>query len=81
MHFDNCDYLKAEPDEEHENLPVPSDLFFEVFPFNIVFNRGMKIINTGSGLQNIMPELDGLEISDAFGIIRPLTDFSWDGVC
>lgn len=59
---------------------MPSELFFEVFPFNIVFNRGLRIINIGSGIQNVMPELEGLVLSDPFTLIRPLMDFTWDAV-
>ena len=81
LHFENKEFIREIHEEDNDELPVPSELFFEVFPFNIVFNRGLRIINIGSGIQNVMPELEGLVLSDPFTLIRPLMDFTWDAVC
>ncbi len=41
LNFDNSAYryIQKEDDEEQEILPITSDFFFEVFPFNIVFRQ------------------------------------------
>ena len=32
------------------NIRITSDIFFDIFPFIIVFNRGMRIRNVGIAL-------------------------------
>lgn len=41
LNFDNSAYryIMKEDEEEQEILPITSDFFFEVFPFNIVFRQ------------------------------------------
>ncbi|GAA6081150.1 soluble guanylate cyclase 88E-like, partial [Tachysurus ichikawai] len=41
LNFDNSAYryIQKEDEEEQEILPITSDFFFEVFPFNIVFRQ------------------------------------------
>lgn len=50
LNFDNSAYryIMKEDEEEQEILPITSDFFFEVFPFNIVFRQvisASKIVN------------------------------------
>lgn len=44
LNFDNSAYryIMKEDEEEQEILPITSDFFFEVFPFNIVFRQVMS---------------------------------------
>lgn len=59
LHFDNSVYTRKQQAAtmQNDSLPVPSRVFFQAFPFNLVINRGMKIMHIGSGLHCIMPEL------------------------
>lgn len=44
-----------EDEEEQEILPITSDFFFEVFPFNIVFRQVIcapKLVNEGREASN-----------------------------
>lgn len=75
LHFNNLSFQKVE-----DALPVPSEVFFEVFPFNIVFNRGMRIINVGQGMNNAVRNLLGKCVQDVFVLSRPLITFNWDSV-
>ena len=69
-----------EMDEEVEDLPISSDMFFDVFPFHIVFNRGMVIRNIGSGLEAIMPHVIGQAVDEMFMLTRPMVEFSLENV-
>ena len=59
LHFDNSVYTRKQQavTAQSDSLPVPSRVFFQAFPFNLVINRGMKIMHIGVGLHCIMPEL------------------------
>ncbi|CAH1256862.1 GUCY1B3 [Branchiostoma lanceolatum] len=61
-------------------LPVRSDVFFEVFPFNVVFGEDMLIRRVGIGLQNIFEKLEGRRIEESFTLNRPLVKFTWENV-
>ncbi|XP_035673582.1 soluble guanylate cyclase 88E-like isoform X3 [Branchiostoma floridae] len=61
-------------------LPVRSDVFFEVFPFNVVFGEDMLIRRVGIGLQNIFEKLEGRQIEESFTLNRPLVKFTWENV-
>ncbi|XP_078670749.1 soluble guanylate cyclase 88E-like isoform X2 [Branchiostoma floridae x Branchiostoma belcheri] len=61
-------------------LPVRSDVFFEVFPFNVVFGEDMLIKRVGIGLQNIFEKLEGRRIDESFTLNRPLVKFTWSNV-
>uniref|UniRef100_A0AAV2MIQ8 guanylate cyclase n=1 Tax=Knipowitschia caucasica TaxID=637954 RepID=A0AAV2MIQ8_KNICA len=80
LNFDNSAYryIMKEDEEEQEILPITSDFFFEVFPFNIVFRQDMVVHNVGSGLSTVFPDLDGKKITDAFLLARPLVEFTWN---
>lgn len=82
LHFDNTAYVEPETLSSNfrQSLPVRSDVFFEVFPFNIVFNREMIIRNIGAGLSAIMAEIEGKSITSVFSLSRPLLHFSWETV-
>lgn len=75
LHFNNKNFIQIE-----DSLPVPSEVFFEVFPFNIVFNRGMRVINCGRGMLNALADLPQHLITDFFLLTRPLIEFTWDAV-
>ncbi|XP_019641303.1 PREDICTED: soluble guanylate cyclase 88E-like isoform X3 [Branchiostoma belcheri] len=83
LHFDNTAFKQnqqADLRQEEELLPVRSELFFEVFPFNVVFTQDMVIRNVGVGLEAIMSDLEGKKINDCFRVVRPLVEFTWDNV-
>ena len=61
-------------------LPISSDVFFETFPFHVVFNQNMIISNIGSGLQAILPHIMGQAMDEMFILTRPMIEFSLDSV-
>ena len=69
-----------EEDEVDEDLPISSEMFFDVFPFHMVFSRGMVIRNIGSGLQAVMPHITGQAVDEMFMLTRPMVEFSLENV-
>ena len=71
--------LKEEK-EERKDLKFNSDIFFDVFPFHMVFNTQMVITNIGSGLESVIPHILGQAVDEMFTLNRPLVEFSMDNV-
>lgn len=65
---------------EAGDLKIPMDVFYEVFPFHIVFDRQMVISSTGNSLEAVLPDLPGKKIASQFTLIRPFTEFTWENV-
>ncbi len=82
LQFENCvfDELEDEIYVEQERLSISSDVFFDVFPFNIVFNRSMVIRNIGAGLEAVMPGIVGYAVDEVFNMTRPLLEFTLENV-
>nr|CAH8856636.1 unnamed protein product [Trichobilharzia regenti] len=75
LHFQNLSFSNVE-----EELPVPAIVFFEAFPFNFVFNRGMKLLNIGRSMVNALPNIVGRDVTEIFQLSRPVIPFTWDDV-
>ncbi|XP_031549220.1 soluble guanylate cyclase 88E-like [Actinia tenebrosa] len=56
------------------------DVFYEVFPFHIVYDHSMTITSVGSSLDAILPDLVGKKIAQEFSLIRPFLEFSWENI-
>ena len=68
-------------DRSMENLQISSEVFFELFPFHMVFKRTMDIVSIGEGLETAMKNIVGESVKDAFHLHRPMLPFTWDNVC
>lgn len=79
LHFDNRAYqdTQQKKDEFSENLPLSADVFFELFPFHIVFNEQMEIQSAGNGLKAVFPDMVGQNVTTVFTVVLPLVPFSW----
>ncbi|KAF7259154.1 hypothetical protein EG68_03625 [Paragonimus skrjabini miyazakii] len=75
LHFNNKAFQAKAGD-----FLVPNRVFFETFPFNLVFNRGLILIHIGQSLRNALPELCGKRLNDVFSISRPLIELNWDSI-
>lgn len=57
------------------------DLFAEIFPFHLVFNRNHEILQVGDVLQQISPELSvGSQLEQHFQIDRPNIKLEFDQI-
>ncbi|XP_060566942.1 soluble guanylate cyclase 88E-like isoform X2 [Ruditapes philippinarum] len=79
LHFDNTAYkvTQENKDDFSVNLPLNADVFFELFPFHIVFNEHMEVRSAGNGLRAVFPDMVGQTVTDVFTIVLPLVPFSW----
>ncbi|OON17325.1 hypothetical protein X801_06839 [Opisthorchis viverrini] len=75
LHFDNQAYQS-----ETGSRLLPTSVFFEAFPFSLVFNRGLIIINAGQSLQRAFPTILGKRVDAVFKLARPLINLDWEGV-
>jgi hypothetical protein len=62
------------------NLPIRSEIFFELFPFHVVFKRNMEIVSIGESLKQAMKNAEHENVSDVFNLVRPLMTFNWQNV-
>jgi guanylate cyclase len=62
------------------DLEVRSEIFFELFPFHIIFKKSMEIISVGDGLSLIMKNIEGELVRDLFNINRPMISLTYDNV-
>ncbi|GAA55188.1 guanylate cyclase soluble subunit beta [Clonorchis sinensis] len=75
LHFDNQAYQTGTG-----SRLLPTSVFFEAFPFSLVFNRGLIIINAGQSLQRAFPTILGKRVDAVFKLARPLINLDWEGV-
>lgn len=80
--FDNTAYVEnmKKKNDFADQMPLSSDVFFELFPFHIVFDEDMIIRSAGEGLKAVMPELVGQKLTDMFTIVLPLIHFTWHSI-
>lgn len=64
----------------NEYLPVDTKSFLRMFPFHIAFNKKLEILMIGEGLMNLMPNIQGLLMTDVFDLQRPCIKFTADGI-
>jgi hypothetical protein len=64
------------------NFEVRSELFFELFPFHIIFKKSrLEIISVGEVLGQAMKNIEGESLRDLFNIVRPMiNEFTWEKV-
>ncbi|ULT80699.1 hypothetical protein L3Y34_010921 [Caenorhabditis briggsae] len=86
LHFNNLDFNRQNTayrnlnDSILEKVKITSDIFFDIFPFIIVFNRGMRIRNIGIGLLRVMAGVVGKKINQTFLLMRPFIRFRWEEI-
>lgn len=82
LHFDNVAFQQADLSlsDECNSLALCSEVFFDVFPFHIVYNQSMIINSIGSGLAAIMPECMNQPLDEIFTLTRPLVELNVENV-
>ena len=61
---------------------LPPQQFANVFPFHLVFDRELKIVQTGTVLQRMYPDMsEGRPFKEYFRIKRPNIALNFDAVC
>ncbi|CAM1324864.1 Uncharacterised protein g8817 [Pycnogonum litorale] len=86
LEFDNTAYKQGEADREvDENLteiykPVNGHMFFEIFPFTMIFGPDLVIKTMGNSLLAVLPHIMQRKLTDAFDLIKPLIDGTWNSI-
>lgn len=84
MHFDNAAFKHRMPQQKtapgYEKLPMKRGIFFDMFPFSVIFCRDMTMYRIGDGLKEVFSDLKGKKVNEEFSLVRPMLEFSWDNV-
>ncbi|XP_076137392.1 soluble guanylate cyclase gcy-31-like, partial [Alosa pseudoharengus] len=84
MNFDNAAFKHRMPQQKtapgYEKLPMKRGIFFDMFPFSVIFRRDMTMYRIGDGLKEVFSDLQGKKVDEEFTLIRPMLEFSWDNV-
>ncbi|XP_022082934.1 soluble guanylate cyclase 88E-like isoform X2 [Acanthaster planci] len=82
LFFDNKEFVERDKNAYalEESEVMKASLFFDLFPFHIMFNRKMIIKNVGKSLLAVLPNLVGKVLTDVFELKRPLLNFTWENI-
>ncbi|XP_042201847.1 soluble guanylate cyclase 88E-like [Callorhinchus milii] len=85
MNFDNAAFKHRMPQQKaapgYKKLPMKRSIFFEMFPFSVIFRRDMTMYRIGDGLKEVFSDLQGKKVNDEFTLVRPMLEFNWDNMC
>ncbi|KAM9806854.1 soluble guanylate cyclase 88E-like isoform X2 [Syngnathus typhle] len=84
MNFDNAAFKHRMPQQKtapsYEKLPMKRGIFFDMFPFSVIFRRDMTMYRVGDGLKEVFSDLQGKKVNEEFTLVRPMLEFSWDNI-
>jgi guanylate cyclase len=91
LKFKNAQYLKIDASVTSSSTtksakcrdickPIKAEIFFELFPFHIIFNRNLVIVSIGESLKQALKSAKGESIKDVLNLVRPYIPFTWDDV-
>ncbi|XP_062322192.1 soluble guanylate cyclase 88E-like [Osmerus eperlanus] len=84
MNFDNAAFKHRMPQQKtapgYEKLPMKRGIFFDMFPFSVIFRRDMTMYRIGDGLKEVFSDLQGKKVNEEFTLVRPMLEFSWENI-
>ncbi|XP_048880379.1 soluble guanylate cyclase 88E-like isoform X1 [Brienomyrus brachyistius] len=84
MNFDNAAFKHRMPQQKtapgYEKLPMKRGIFFDMFPFSVIFRRDMTMYRIGDGLKEVFSDLQGKKVNEEFTLVRPMLEFGWDNI-
>merc|ERR1712013_598474 len=72
------DYLAAKESRKEASMPVRAGVFFEMFPFCILYEKDMIVKNMGSALRFCIPQMIGQKLGNFWELMKPLVDFKYE---
>merc|ERR1719309_1645625 len=72
------DFLAAKESRKEASMPVRAGVFFEMFPFCILYEKDMIVKNMGSALRFCIPQMIGQKLGEFWELIKPLVDFKYE---
>merc|ERR1719334_2217784 len=79
--YDNkgfIEYKKALESRKESSMPVRAGVFFEMFPFCLLFDKDMIIKNMGMALRFCIPAMVGRKVGEFWELMKPLVDFKYE---
>ncbi len=75
LKFDNSEWLRTRrPSLKEKEFSIDSQTFLGVFPFCIFFDQDLVVWRVGTKLEEVLPDLVGMNLSECFSIHKPMFD-------
>jgi len=81
LQFSNVGYtqhLKAAESRKEASMPIRAGIFFEMFPFCLLYEKDMIVKNMGSALRFCIPQMIGQKLGNFWELMKPLVDFKYE---
>merc|ERR1719309_897974 len=72
------DFLAAKESRKEASMPIRAGIFFEMFPFCLLFEKDMIVKNMGSALRFCIPQMIGQKLGNFWELMKPLVDFKYE---
>merc|ERR1719495_741961 len=79
--YDNrgfVEYQKALESRKEASMPIRAGVFFEMFPFCLLYEKDMIVKNMGSALRFCIPQMIGQKLGNFWELMKPLVDFKYE---
>merc|ERR1719495_39464 len=79
--YDNrgfVEYQKALESRKEASMPIRAGIFFEMFPFCLLYEKDMIVKNMGSALRFCIPQMIGQKLGNFWELMKPLVDFKYE---
>lgn len=79
----NISTVDAESKLFSNKIKLKASTFCHAFPFHIIFDREMSIIQCGTSILRAIPQIKNgnCKLSDLFNIVRPHINFDFNSIC
>merc|ERR1719219_733338 len=72
------EYIKALEERKDTSMPIRAGVFFDMFPFCILYEKDMVIKNMGTALRYCIPLSVGKKLGEFWELMKPLVDFKYE---
>merc|ERR1719219_2667068 len=72
------EYIKALEERKDTSMPIRAGVFFDMFPFCILYEKDMIIKNMGTALRYCIPMSVGKKLGEYWELMKPLIDFKYE---
>merc|ERR1719219_3289832 len=72
------EHRKALEERKDTSMPIRAGVFFDMFPFCILYEKDMTIKNMGTALRYCIPLSVGKKLGEYWELMKPLIDFKYE---
>lgn len=80
LKFDNHEFVAPGTQTSLDQFHVRNNDFFDFFPFHMIVNKNMEIVQVGLGMNHLSANLVGFQFQDKFELIRPYIEKNFSTV-